>query len=78
MCDACEHAEHRPAHSMFRASCKQCQARQLAHGQDYWQSERAKELTPQYRQALKSTFGDQWPQWHEAVKVWAKRIKETR
>lgn len=63
---------------MFRADCKQCQARQLAHGQDYWKSERSQELTPAYRRALKSTYGDQWQQWHETVKGWAKRIKEAR
>lgn len=75
MCDQCDCAERNPHHGGVLASCKQCQARMIAHGPDYWSSERAGKLEPAYRAVLQSTFGESWQEWHETVKGWAKRIE---
>jgi len=73
-CEFCELAEANPRSGAYTAWCSGCKARALAHGPMYFESAQANVLTPSYRDALRSTFRDQWREGHEAVKAWAVKL----
>lgn len=76
-CAACKAAEREPRADYFRAGCSSCEARALAVTGAHLESLKANSLTPQYRQALITLFGDQWREGHEEVKRWAMQIERT-
>lgn len=77
-CPACERAERDPNHGRYLSGCLHCSARLIANGQTFWQSKKAEDLQPAYRQLLAHTFGEDWQRWHAEVKRWAQRIERLR
>ena len=77
-CQQCISAERDPQIGLFNAGCKECLARHLAHGYEFWESQRERRITARYRYALSIAFGDGWEVGHLRVKAWAKRIKEKK
>lgn len=75
-CEACEHAKDNPQTGMYQANCRECTARALANSPQYFDAMKAEAITPAYRSALQSAFGQDWKAGHERVKHWAARIKE--
>lgn len=74
-CQSCTEAESNPLTPSFHAGCKECAARALAGGPQFWQASKAKDIAAGgYRDALQSIFGDGWQQWHTKVRGWADRI----
>ena len=72
-CEACQAAEANPHCGQYRADCLECAARMLSHSPAYFEAKQSGKMTPAYRQALASTFGEDWQAGHERVKAWAKR-----
>ena len=60
MCEPCTIASTDPRTGYYGVGCKECAARALAGGPDYWESSKARKLTPGYRHALEAVFGDGW------------------
>lgn len=76
-CEACQRAEAHPRTGMYQANCQECTARALANSPQYFDAMKAEAITPAYRDALQSAFGQDWKAGHERVKHWARRIKES-
>lgn len=71
-CTQAQAAKHWP---IFQADCHGCQVRALASGPAYHTAMAANAMTPSYRSALQSLFGDGWRAAHEEVKAEHARIK---
>jgi hypothetical protein len=77
-CQDCEKAANNPNWPGIYSKCRGCHVRGFANGFEFWCSRRDGSLTPAYRAALQATFGDDWPQAHEAIKAEAGRIHGLR
>lgn len=77
ICHQCISAERDPQIGVFNSYCKECTARHLAQGLEFWNSQRAGRLTLEYRVALERSFGTEWELWHGRVKSWAKKLKRS-
>jgi hypothetical protein len=77
-CTSCAAAADDPLSGFYHLGCIECSARQLAHGIEYTRACAAGKLLPEYRDALRSTFGDDWEVGHRLVKSWAQRIDAAR
>lgn len=62
----------------FNHECQECSARSLAHGPQFFESALMQTLTANYRNALRTVFGDEWRAGHDSVKTWATRIEQAR
>jgi hypothetical protein len=74
-CDCCAVAQVNPRTGLFRKDCQECRARALAQGMEFFLSQRAGRMTPEYRAALDEGFKDDAAGGHDRVKAWARRIK---
>jgi len=74
-CPDCEAAQTASHHGGYHANCQGCQVRALATGPGFWESSRAGTMTPGYRKALETTFGDDWKSSHAQVKAEGERLK---
>ena len=70
-CVNCITAAKRPWHG-YTSSCNDCQARDIARRQPYWDSIKAKARTPAYEEQMQRMFGDAWEDWHQRVWHWWK------
>lgn len=77
-CPACRAWEERPLCGAYNAACKECSARMLATTQEHWQSRRTRQMTPEYKDALRRAFGADWQAGHQRVKAWAERMEARR
>lgn len=77
-CEACEHAERNPNSGRYMAECPGCKARALSQSPVFFESVKAKQMTPAYGDALRKFFGDGWEQGHEAVKYWHRSLSRAR
>ncbi|GKS73684.1 hypothetical protein AVME950_02330 [Acidovorax sp. SUPP950] len=69
-CPDCAQAQTSKHWGGFRAHCKGCTVRALATGPAFWESRCASQITPGYRAALVSAFGEDGVQaGHQAVKT---------
>jgi hypothetical protein len=73
-CKACDDFARSPISGVYFAHCVDCQARMLAQGPWFYEAVRANAITPRYRTALQSVFGEAWKAGHELVRKWAARI----
>lgn len=79
-CSYCAKAEQEPDYPLYRATCRGCAIRALAHSPHFHQAGVSGRLSADdpYAKALAGIFGDTWRQGHELVKAQAKRIREGR
>lgn len=77
-CPDCETAQTTRFHGGYHANCQGCQVRALATGPGFRESGRAGALTPGYRKALETSFGDDWKAGHAKVKAEHERIRAAR
>ena len=70
-CQACESAKANRWCGAYHADCLECSARALSHSPAYHAAATADAMTPAYRDALQSVFGDAWKDGHARVKAWA-------
>ena len=68
-CPACEAAKTNPHTGLMTADCEGCQIRALANGLDYWKASKARQITPEYKRALRLVFGDKWEEGHRRIKA---------
>lgn len=74
-CADCTAAQTAPLRDGFTRGCVECLARVLAATGAHLESEAAGKRTEAYTDALKTLFGDKADAGHQAVKQWAKAIK---
>ena len=74
-CTDCASAMLKAAWGGFRSSCLGCAARAIAHGMLYFEAAKRDAMTPTYKAALQSTFGDGWRAGHDQVKAWARKLE---
>lgn len=77
-CPSCADAEVNPLSGHFSANCKECSARAIAGGPDFYEVSKARAVTPEYARLMKNVFGEEWKSSHERVKAWAQRMAEAR
>jgi hypothetical protein len=75
-CPDCTAATKNPHWGGYHAACQGCQVRALATGPGFWESSRAGAMTPVYRKALETSFGDGWKNGHTLVKAEHERLKK--
>lgn len=75
-CPNCSRAAIRADWPGYTANCRECMARGIANGPDFWRSRQDGTLRPEYSAALRSIWGEDWRAGHEAVKLAAARLKE--
>lgn len=76
-CLNCHRAASDALWPLYTASCLGCTARDLAQGIDFWWSERAHYLTPEYKRLLQNTWGgnpEEYATGHARVKHAAERL----
>ncbi|MCW7541458.1 hypothetical protein OOT46_26980 [Aquabacterium sp. A7-Y] len=83
LCPACVDAAGNVLTGSYRAGCRECEARAVAHGPAWFAAEKANRVSladaPEiYRHALHKVFGKDLEHWHQRVMLWGKRIKEAR
>lgn len=76
-CPDCTHAQAIKHWGGYHANCHGCQVRSLASGPAYHTAMAANAMTPGYRSALQSLFGEGWRAAHEEVKAEYERLKAT-
>ena len=74
-CKACDDFARSPISGMYFANCMDCQARMLSQGPWFREAMEAEALTPRYRSALQSVFGEEWKTGHQMVRKWAEKVK---
>ena len=74
-CPDCTAATTNPHWGGYHAACQGCQVRALATSPGFWESSRAGTMTPGYRKALETTFGDDWKDGHARVKAEHGRLR---
>lgn len=77
-CAYCAQAKHRADYPMFNAKCRGCTVRGFAISLQFFKSERAGRLAPEYRHALNAAFGDDWQAAHDEIKTEAARVRALR
>ena len=79
-CVFCKKADVVPDYPLYRAGCRGCAIRALAHSPVFHAAGVSGRLSADdpYSKALASIFGDDWRKGHELVKAQAKRIHEGR
>lgn len=79
-CSYCNKAEQEADFPMYRASCRGCAIRSLAHSPQFHKSGPCGRLDPSdpYSKALGFIFGDGWREGHVLVKAQADRIRNAR
>ncbi|MCW7541453.1 hypothetical protein OOT46_26955 [Aquabacterium sp. A7-Y] len=83
LCAACVDAAGNVLTGSYRAGCRECEARAVAHGPAWFAAEKVnpaglKDVPEIYRLALHKVFGTDLEQWRQRVKHWAERIKEAK
>jgi hypothetical protein len=74
-CPNCDRAATRADWPGYTANCKECMARGIANGPEFWRSRKDGTLRPEYTAALRTIWGDDWKTGHEAVKTAAARLQ---
>jgi hypothetical protein len=74
-CPSCEAATQNPASGLLNAGCSSCDARSLAKSPAWSEARAANAMTPGYRNALRTVFGEHWRDGHEQVKGWDAILK---
>lgn len=77
-CPVCETARANALSALFDAGCRECSARALAASPMYFEAERAGRMTGLYTSHLRTVFGAQFLEGHEAVKRWARLRRAAR
>lgn len=75
-CPDCTKAQASAVWCGYDSHCHGCQVRALASGLDFFHSRTGGGITPGYRAALRTLFGDGAKQGHEQVKAEYRRISE--
>jgi hypothetical protein len=76
-CTACTAAEANPLSGRYHSGCTGCKARALANGPEIFECFTRKGRTEEYSRALTKVFGEgKEDEGHEAVKAWARKIKQ--
>lgn len=68
-CQDCTQAQTDKHWPIYQADCRGCKVRSLAYGPAYFTAMQANAMTPGYRSALQSLFGEDWKKAHEEVKT---------
>lgn len=74
-CEACTLAESNLITGLYKAHCDGCKVRALANGRELFEAEKAGNFTPEYENAMKRMFGDEWKAFHPAVKAWKEKLR---
>lgn len=77
-CKDCNHARVLPVWGGYTMSCRDCRARLIAAGPVFATAAASDTLTGQYRNVLRTQFGDDWRQGHTEVKAWAEALERAR
>lgn len=77
-CPNCTKAAVRADWPGYTANCRECLARGIANGPEFWRSRQDGTLRPEYKAALQTIWGDDWKAGHEAVKRAAARLLDLR
>jgi len=77
-CPNCDRAAARADWPGYTANCRGCMARGIANGPEFWRSRQDGSLRPEYVAALRTIWGDDWKDGHEAVKAAAARLAALR
>lgn len=77
-CENCTHAVAKPHWPGYTAACRGCTVRALANSPAFFTATQAAAMTPSYRSALQSLFGEEWQDAHQEVKAEAERLKKLR
>lgn len=77
-CPNCDRAVIRADWPGYTANCRECMARGIANGPDFWRSRKDGTLLPAYVAALKNIWGEDWKDGHAAVKTAAGRLTALR
>ncbi|WP_445286554.1 hypothetical protein [Variovorax atrisoli] len=77
-CPNCNKAAVRADWPGYTANCRECLARGIANGPEYWRSRQDGTLRDEYKAALRTIWGDDWKAGHNAVKTAAARMDALR
>lgn len=77
-CQACAIAKVNPLTGRYDSGCDECFVRSLASSLHFHYATQANAITPDYRDALRGQFGDEWRVGHDRVKAWADKINQAR
>jgi hypothetical protein len=68
-CANCEKATLWHQWGGFTAQCQECQTREIISGPQFFDSRKAKRITPEYKRVLQRIWGEQWRVGHAACKA---------
>jgi len=77
-CPNCDKAATRADWPGYTANCRECLARGIANGPEYWRSRQDGSLREEYKAALRNIWGADWKKGHDAVKLAAQRLDQQR
>lgn len=77
-CPDCTAAQTNPDWGGYHAKCQGCQVRALASGMGFFAAKTDRRITPAYRAALRTLFGDDADAGHLRVKEEYERIGALR
>ncbi|WPG35325.1 hypothetical protein [Variovorax sp. EBFNA2] len=77
-CPNCDLAAVRADHPGYTANCRECLARGIANGPEFWRSRQDGAMRPEYVSALKSIWGEDWEAGNAAVKPAHVRLRALR
>ena len=77
-CENCTHALAKPHWPGYTAGCRGCTVRALANSPAFFAATQAAAMTPSYRAALQTMFGEGWHAAHEEVKAEHARLLALR
>ena len=77
-CPDCANARVLPIWGGYTVQCRGCKARLIAAGPAFHEAAMSDTLTGQYRNVLRTQFGDDWRQGHTEVKAWAETLERAR
>jgi len=77
-CPNCDRAAVRADWPGYTANCRECLARGIANGPEYWRCRADGAMRPEYVAALKGIWGEEWKDGHAAVKKADERLRAMR